>query len=738
MRNQLIIISTILVQQIYAQNNNIQDSIKTHQLQEIEISANRVLEKKKETAQQIAIIPKEEIAILQSQSTADLIQNTGNLFVQKSQQGGGSPVIRGFEASRVLLVIDGVRMNNLIYRSGHLQNSITTDNNAFEKVEIIYGPSSTIYGSDALGGVIHLYTQNPQLATDTHHTKLKANAFTRYGSVNHESTSHIDVNVGFKKFASFTSFTYSRFGDLRGGSNQNPFYDGVYGLRPEYVKRFDNKDSMVKNPDKYLQTPSGYSQYDIIQKFLFKQNEYLKHIVNIQFSNSSNVPRYDRLTEYAGTNLRFAEWYYGPQKRLMAAYDLTYTKSTTIFDYVRLIANYQDIEESRHTRRFNNNNLRSQIENVNVYGLNIDALKKINKHHIQYGLDIQYNTVTSTAKETNIITNAEKPSRTRYPDGSNLMYWTSLYFSHKWMIHSDRLILVDGIRVGYATLHSTFRDTTFFKFPFKEARQKNFTYSGNIGIIQNIEDQWKLSFLVSSGFRVPNVDDLGKVFNTQPGAVIVPNPNIQPEKNVTEEINITHFFGKHTLWENVIFYTQLFDAIVTDRFKYNGMDSIMYNGVKSQVLANQNKRRAYIYGFSSQIKTEINDRFNISFHINYTYGRIKTDSTDYPLDHIPPLYSRMSFNYKASKNLMLSIFALYNGKKDIKDYNMFGEDNFKYATPIGMPAWMTLNFRLQWTFWKYSTIIAGIDNIFDTQYRTFSSGINAPGRNIFVTLKIHF
>ncbi len=725
----------IIFKNSFSQNNSETKKIDT--LQEIEISANRISEKKKETAQQISIISKEEINHLQSQTTADLIQNSGNLFVQKSQQGGGSPVIRGFEANKVLLVIDGIRMNNLIYRAGHLQNIITTDNNSFEKAEIIYGPSSTIYGSDALGGVLYLYTKKPVLANDTQNMNLKINAFSRYGTVNNENTNHIDFNIGLKKFASFTSFTYSKFNDLRSGENQNPFYNNAYGPRPYFVQTFGTKDSMMKNSDKFLQVQSGYSQYDLVQKFLYKQNDYIEHSINIQYSASSNIPRYDRLTEYSGSNLKFAEWYYGPQKRLLTAYHLNFTKPTILSDNIQLTLNYQNIEESRHTRRFNSPKLQNQTENVNVYGLNLDVLKKLNHHHLQYGIDAQYNTLISTATEKDIIANTEKPYSTRYPDGSNQMNWAAFYLSHKWFINKNNLILVDGIRFGYTNLYATFQDTTFFKFPFREAKQNNLTYSGNIGIINNIHNEWKLSFLISSGFRVPNIDDLGKVFDTQAGAVIVPNPNIQPEKTMTEEMNITKFIGNQSMFENTLFYTQIFDAIITNKFQYNGQDSIMYNGVKSQVLANQNKQRAYIYGFSSQLKSSFNEYFTLSLSFNYTYGRIKTDSTDYPLDHIPPVFSKISFAYQPNQKLLLNVFAVFNGKKDLSNYNLLGEDNFQYATPTGMPAWLTLNFRLQWMFWKYGSLQFGIDNIFDTQYRTFSSGINSPGRNIFAALKIH-
>jgi hemoglobin/transferrin/lactoferrin receptor protein len=84
------------------------------------------------------------------------------------------------------------------------------------------------------------------------------------------------------------------------------------------------------------------------------------------------------------------------------------------------------------------------------------------------------------------------------------------------------------------------------------------------------------------------------------------------------------------------------------------------------------------------------------------------------------------------------LFSIFNGQKKLQDYNLFGEDNLQYAPPTGMPAWYTINFRFQWNVWKYLYLNGGVDNILDTQYRVFSSGINAPGRNIFVALRLTF
>jgi len=520
---------------------------------------------------------------------------------------------------------------------------------------------------------------------------------------------------------------------LKGGKNQNPFYSGSYGERPFYVERINGKDSLVKNADRYLQTQSGYSQYDIVQKFAYKQNEHITHGINLQYSNSTDIPRYDRLTDPEGKSLKYAEWYYGPQMRVLGAYDLNISKPASFFQNIHAGINFQNIEESRHTRRFGKDEIQHRMENVNVMGANLDFQRIIKNHNIRFGLDAQYNSLKSTANVVNIANGESKPIDTRYPDGMNTMTNAALYFSHTWKLNKE-LVLTDGIRVGLIALRATFVDTSFFHLPFNKVDQSNPVYSGSVGIINNPSDDLKLSLLLSTGFRAPNVDDLAKVFESAPGVLIVPNNNLKPEKTINYEFGITKIYNKKTSWEHVLYYTNFLDAIVSAKFKYNDQDSILYNGTLSKVVANQNKRSAYIYGFSSNIKSQIADNLLLTFALNYTYGRVKTDSNDYPLDHIAPLNLRLQLTYSYNK-FNYNFFINYNSSKKLKDYYLAGEDNEQYATAMGMPAWFTVNFRAAYKVHKLITLQAGIDNIFDTQYRTFASGINAPGRNIFAAVR---
>ena len=196
----------------------------SHNLNEVVISAGKFAEEQQLVPQQVEVISQRELSFMSQPTTADVMQQTGKVLVQKSQLGGGSPIIRGFEANKVLLVVDGVRLNNAIYRGGHLQSIITLDNSMLERAEVIFGPSSVTYGSDALGGVLHFHTLQPKLADTSEHT-FSGSAFTRYSTASNEKTAHIQLNYGRRHWASLTGVTVTDFGNLRQGSNR----PGKYG-----------------------------------------------------------------------------------------------------------------------------------------------------------------------------------------------------------------------------------------------------------------------------------------------------------------------------------------------------------------------------------------------------------------------------------------------------------------------------------------------------------------------------
>ncbi len=726
-------------------------------LNEVVVSANKFTEQKRNVVQQIDVITARAIARNNAQNMGDLLINTGNVFVQKSQQGGSSPVIRGFEASRVLLVVDGIRMNNAIYRSGHLQNIITVDQNMLERVEIMYGPSSTLFGSDALGGIVHMITRQPLLGTATI-PKTSVNAFARYSTANEEKTSHVDLNLGYRKIAFLSSITYSDFGDTKIGANYPKDYPG-FGERNQYIVPVNGSfvDSVVNNNNNLMQRFSGYRQWDFMQKVLYKPTDKITNTLNVQLSNSSNVPRYDRLTDTRNGNLRYAEWYYGPQKRNLFAYTFNADKLNGFFDQVRATVSYQDIEESRQTREYRRyDRFDSRRERVKVWGAVVDNRKSFGNNELSLGADAQWNDVKSVADRTNLATGAVSKLDSRYPDGKNIMNYAAIYAQHTLKFHDTKWVLNDGLRLQSVNLSSNIIDNSFFNLPVTNIKQDNIALTGNVGLIYIPEESSRLSIGLSSAFRAPNIDDLAKIFESSTAAkqVVVPNADLKPEYTYNLDIGYRKTFNKVFQVEMTAFYTMFRNAIVKAPFQLNGQDSIIYNGVKSQVLASQNVSRATLFGGNISINAELNTHLSFMTTFTYTRGRYETDDTKFstiyqqqpdgsyalvqakvknkPLDHVPPMFGKTSLQYRVKKGYA-ELFALYNAFKKLDQYNADGEDNAQYATKDGMPGWYTVNLRLGLNVTKEFQLQAGIENILDRNYRYFASGFSAPGRNFVIT-----
>ena len=663
----------------------------------------------------------------------DVLENLGLTSMQRSQGGGGSPTLRGFEASRVLLVIDDIRMNNLIYRSGHLQNLLTIDPFMLGSVDVTNGAASVLYGSDALGGVIHMHTRKPELGVMT------GEVMARYGTASEEAKLGTWFNLGFKKWATLTSISATHFGDMRSGRNKNPFLpDGdAYITRKYLVERVNGKDEYYENEKPWLQQGSGYDQIDVMQKVMFAPNDDQSHTLNLQFSTTTDINRYDRLTDITSKGKpKFAEWYYGPQKRYLAAYQMKLTNLGWA-DRLFLNASYQHVEESRNNRKLNDNWLGHRIEKVDVAMLSLDFLKRNGANVFEGGLDASLNWLNTSAYKEDIESGEVKALDTRYPLGDNRMHNVDLFFQHRYT-GLDHWRFSEGARIGYSYLYSEFAAQDFYPFLSNmETTQNNFTYSLYADAQWRPSNQFTLTGVLQTGYRVPNIDDMGKVFDSAAGFVIVPNPDLKPEKTVGFELHADWKIGNAVRVMPAAYVTYLFDAIALARAA-NIADSIVYDGEKSAVYANFNARRAVITGASLAVEANLCKDLTLNARYTYTYGRIlHSHAANEPLDHIAPAFGRLGLRYEP-KIWDFEVWSLWSARKRLKDYNMDGEDNITYATVNGaagegIPAWFTLNARVGVDL-KWATVRVGVDNILDTCYRTFASGINATGRNFYVSL----
>lgn len=703
-------------------------------LDEVVISATKWRQSSRDIPSKIISITPQDVELLNPQTAADLLGVSGKVFVQKSQQGGGSPMIRGFSTHRLLYSVDGVRMNTAIFRAGNVQNVLNLDPFVIESTEVLFGPGSVIYGSDAIGGVMSFHTLTPQFSlTDQPFITGKANV--RYSSANKEKTGHFDVNVGFKKWSFVTSISSWDFDHLRQGSHGPKDY-----IRDYHVQRQDSLDVIITQEDKLLQIPSAYSQINMMQKFRFKPSQNWDLQYGFHYSETSPYGRYDRHQRTKNGTARYAEWDYGPQIWMMNNLGVGYSGSNAVFDRMNLRLAHQWFEESRIDRALNKNIRRTNAEEVSAYSFNVDFIKATSaKNTFFYGVEYILNDVKSSGEETDIATGKSKEGPSRYP----MSTWQSLaaYVTDEFKV-TDQFTLSAGARYNYILIDSEF-DTTFYPFPFTEAKLGHGALTGSVGGVYRPADSWVLSTNFGTAFRAPNVDDIGKVFDSAPGQVVVPNPDLKPEYAYNVDFGIAKLIDDVIKIDATAYYTHLKNSMLRRDYKLNGQDSIMYQGEMSKVQAIQNSAMAKVYGVQFGLEVKLPQGFGFSTDFNFQKGEEELENGETsPLRHAAPFFGISRLNYKAEK-LSLELDFVFNGKRDFDDMPD-GEKSKKeiYALDengnIYSPAWYTLNLKGLYKINDTLSISAGIENMTDQRYRPYSSGISGAGRNFIMALSANF
>ncbi|MCF6297218.1 MAG: TonB-dependent receptor [Flavobacteriaceae bacterium] len=737
----------LMKNQIQRENTFIYLQFKSELLNEVFLSASKEKEKTNRIPEQIAIYSNKDIQNSTPQTTADMLANIPGINVQKTQFGGGSPILRGMEANRILLVVDGVRMNNAIYRKGHLQNSITISPTMLDRAEVIFGPSSVIYGSDALGGVIHYYTRKPKISEKG---KVNTEFLSRYGTVNNEFTIQGGVELQMKKFATYTSISHSNFGDLKMGKYRKHGFKN-WGKQYEYSNNTNNfyNTNPVINSNPEIQRNVGFSQIDVLQKVFIPLKKKNDLMFNIQYSTTSDINRFDRLMEKEDNELKFSEWYYGPQNRFLFSTQLNLDLDKKLMNTGILTMAFQNIKESRVNRKFNSLNRSSRFERVNVYSINGDFTANLNEkvnRNLGYGFEFAFNDVTSKSKGevldirgNDIVGISDTYAvQTRYPDGRSSYLSSAVYMGYRQDVNV-KTTLNTGIRLTNTQLKAKWIDKSFITLPDDDISLSNTAITLTAGYVFKPNLNWQFNGVLSSGFRSPNIDDIGKV-REKNDFVIVPNINLKPEFAYNAELGLLKYFKNKNYYIGITsYYTLLNNYIARTPFILNRSSTIIYDGKEYGIVANVNKKRAYIVGTTVSFKGNITNTINTKASITYTKG--KAYDTDEPLSSIPPLFGRFELNY-AKNRFETGINIVFSGRKKLEDYNISeGIDNIE-ETPFilerqeyyGTPSWETVNFYLRYKVTRNIDLLGAVDNIFDQHYKMFASAISAPGRNFSVTI----
>ena len=724
-------------------------------LEEVILSVARSESNVNQIAEKVSVIKSEDLFLSSPASGAELLELSPGVRVQKSQGGGGSPIIRGFEANRVLIVVDGVRMNNAIYRSGHLQNSITIDPNNIERAEVIFGSSSVGYGSDALGGVIHYYTKSPILKDSE---KIKSSFTSNYTSANKGLSNNFITNYSSENWGSITSISISKFGDIKMGENREHGFKS-WGLTPLYSEnsRYSYYSQPSSNSNENIQKNTGYSQVDLFQKFLVKIGDTNLLNINIQFSESSDIDRFDQLSITKGNSLKFSEWYYGPQKRLLISPSLKIFPNRKFMKKGVITFGFQKINESRIKRKFNSFNRSHQIENLKVFSLNGDFDTSFNNDHsISYGIESTYNYNYSKAYDQIIEIQGNQVTGlgnkfaipTRYPsDGSSYTSFAS-YVNWSWNM-SEFFTFNIGTRLTFTGLKASWNDIISVNPQLSEVNLNSKALTTTVSIKLRPSKRVQINTVLSSGFRNPNIDDIGKIRENN-GLLVVPNTFLKPEYAYNLDLGIDFRSLNNKNYISLRGFSTIIsrhigrdEFIVFSDITTPDLSTVIYNGEEVTTISNKNLGNRFIHGFSIDGFTKMTNSLKFDYSMTYTKG---DDNENYgPLPSISPLFGSFALSY-SKKGVNLKAIYKFAEAKNPGEYSFGGEDGLD-ETPfiinsegllsyLGTPKWSDLSIFGSKNISSSVTLRLGLTNVFDSHYRTFASGISAPGRSFQLGLNL--
>ena len=378
---------------------------------------------------------------------------------------------------------------------------------------------------------------------------------------------------------------------------------------------------------------------------------------------------------------------------------------------------------------------------VNALSTNIDfENKKIGDLRLYYGVEYVYNYVNSEGSQKNVSTNVKTDAASRYPDGSS---WQTVagYLSGEYKAKPN-FTLLSGLRYSHVWIDAEF-DKTFYPFPFDNADVSTGALTGSLGFSWFPRANLQITFNGSTGFRSPNIDDVGKVFDSEPGSVVVPNPDLEPEYAYNVELGIQKNLKDKVVIKGAAFYTYLVDALVRRDYQFNGQSQIEYNGELSNVQAMQNAAKAYVYGFEFGLEAFLTDNLSLVSNLTLTAGiEEEEDGTDTPARHVAPTFGDFHLVWK-NQNLKTDLFINYNGEIANNDLATSEQNkSYIYAQDSNglpySPSWYTLNLRSQYSLTNALKVSLGLENITNQLYRSYSSGIAAPGTNLILGVSYSF
>ena len=650
------------------------DSLSSDSLRELVVSDLRMPGRPSASSEAIGILGKEPVLNYQFRTAPEALAAMPGLFVQKTNHGGGSPFLRGLTGNQVLLLVDGIRLNNSTFRYGPNQYLNTVSIFSIARIEALRGSGSVQYGSDALGGVVHIFTETPRLGNNSWGGEVIA----RGASGNMELSGHGRLHYSGEKAAFTAGYSRRTFGDLVGGDTTG------------------------------IQAPGGYEEQSYDMKALVKTGRNSELVIASQATFQEDVDVYHKVKlENFQYNRMTAQ-----QRRLHYARFNSHLDKGVI-SQVSATASVQNNTEWRESLKNNTTVSRDERDSIRTIGVTGEVITRFSGNwKASSGIEWYHDLVNSS--RSNVLPDGSQQAlRGLYPDGSR-MSALALYSVHQadWR-HWQ---LTAGGRVNTFTIN--IEDNAL-----GQVRQHTTALVGNTALQYKMNHNIRFVASLNSGFRAPNIDDLGTLgivdfrFET-------PNYELGPERSRQGQLGMK-WERKQFISEVFVYRNRLSNLISRVRLDTQTMQGYpLYTKV--------NSGKAYIQGIESAFRW--NPYRNLSLSGSFTWTRGDNISASEPMRRIPPAFGWLKLSCLPTSHTSVSLEWLAAGRQD----RLAQGDRDDNRIPAGgTPGWSVLNLHAGWTKKHISVNLSAL-NLTNEDYRTHGSGVNGVGRSLWATIRYRF
>lgn len=645
-------------------------------LNKIVVTASRKEFASFETPDAVSVLSRQELKNNAPRSLADAVAGTTGVWMQKTNHGGGSPIVRGLTGNQTLLLIDGIRLNNAAFRYGPNQYFNTIDVFSVDHVEVVRGKGSVLYGSDAMGGVINVLTASPAYLPGKPH--LGGRGQLKYMNRDMEKSASGELSFQSQDFAFSGNVNRKNFGDL--------FAGGSLGY----------------------ERPSGYDETGANLKARLRLAGNWQLTSAYQYLIQNDVPRYDQVAQRG-----YQTYDYDPQIHRLAYLKLEHFHDNPVFRKVNLTVSNQYSDEVRKIQKENSAFLQRERDEVKTWGVSAEIHSEINRSwEAVSGLEFYADQVDSEKKETNAPTGEEVSMRGLYPDGSTM---TNLAVFSQHTVSRNKLRLTAGARFNAFRIRSVDEE-------FGEVNLKPSSLVGNLALQYFTSAKEQLILSAHSSFRAPNINDIS-TFGLFDYGIEIPSGDLSPEKALTAEAGYKRSSGNSSI-AFTAFRTRIRDQIERVEATYNGSEYL--DG--ERVYQKENIARSLLHGIEFESAVKLNSCLSLLNNLCWTHGE-NTDDGE-PMRRIPPLNGKAALQYAKSRLFGETEF-LFAAKQD----RLSNGDIDDHRIPEGgTPGWQVLNVKIGYSLEKIS-LNAGFQNIFNKAYRVHGSGVDGYGRSLWMSVQ---